>query len=491
MMMKRLFCILLALAMLMSVSFALAEDTADAAAETETAEVVSEEPVLLVTVNGEEINTDNDYLLYMQSNYLNWAASQGYDTEDASLLTAINQQSLYDTIGYFLTLQKGKELGLDQITDEDKAGFETAAKTQWEEIVNSFINSAGTITAESSDDDKAAARADAEAQLLSGYGFDEARYVDEYVTQASNNTLYARVTDHLSADLKVTDEDIQAYFDDLVKDDQEAYENDAGSYEFYTQYYGQPSYYMPEGYRGITHILLKVDDNLLNNWKDLSARLEEQAQAESTGSEEAPAEEAEPSAEPEPTEEPVTEEMVAEAKAAILESVKATVDEIKAKLDAGASFDDLIKEYGTDPGMQDDTMRAEGYPVHNDSIRYDPAFKDAAMALEKVGDVSDPVVGSYGVHILNYLRDIPGSAVELTEELKDEFRETILQEMISDALHTAVDQWMEESEIVYSEAGESWKLPVDEDDEEDAAEETPAEETAETAEAPAAILPAE
>ena len=107
MMMKRLFCILLALAMLMSVSFALAEDTADAAAETETAEVVSEEPVLLVTVNGEEINTDNDYLLYMQSNYLNWAASQGYDTEDASLLTAINQQSLYDTIGYFLTLQKG------------------------------------------------------------------------------------------------------------------------------------------------------------------------------------------------------------------------------------------------------------------------------------------------------------------------------------------------------------------------------------------------
>ena len=248
---------------------------------------------------------------------------------------------------------------------------------------------------------------------------------------------------------------------------------------------------MPEGYRGITHILLKVDDNLLNNWKDLSARLEEQAQAESTGSEEAPAEEAEPSAEPEPTEEPVTEEMVAEAKAAILESVKATVDEIKAKLDAGASFDDLIKEYGTDPGMQDDTMRAEGYPVHNDSIRYDPAFKDAAMALEKVGDVSDPVVGSYGVHILNYLRDIPGGAVELTEELKDEFRETILQEMISEALHTAVDQWMEESEIVYSEAGESWKLPVDEDDEEDAAEETPAEETAETAEAPAAILPAE
>ena len=179
-MMKRLFCILLALAMLMSVSFALAEDTADAAAETETAEVVSEEPVLLVTVNGEEIKNDNDYLLYMQSNYMNWAASNGYDTEDASLLTAINQQSLYDTIGYFLVLQKGKELGLDQFTDEEKDAFAVTAKTQWEEIVNSFVSANEAITEDSSDEDKAAARADAEAQLQSDYGYDEARYIKEY-----------------------------------------------------------------------------------------------------------------------------------------------------------------------------------------------------------------------------------------------------------------------------------------------------------------------
>ena len=485
-MMKRLFCILLSLAMLMSAAFALAEDTADAAAETETAEVLSGEPVLLVTVNGEEIKSDNDYLLYMQSNYLNWAYSNGYDTDDASLITAVNQQSLYDTMGYFLVLQKGRELGLDQFTDEEKAAFEVSAKEQWEEIIASFISSAGTITEESSDDDKAAARADAEAELLSNYGYDEARYIKEYGAQAINNTIYQRVTDHLSADLKVTDEDIQTYFEDLVKDDQEIYAEDAGTYEFYTQYYGQPSYYMPEGYRGITHILLNVDDELLNNWKDLSARLEEQKSAteeETPAVEETPAADAEPTAEPEPTEEPVTEEMVAAAKEAILESVKATVEEIKARLDGGASFDDLIKEYGKDPGMEDDTTRAEGYPVHNDSIRYDPAFKDAAMALEKVGDISEPVVGQYGVHILHYLRDIPGGAVELTDEMKDEFRETILHEMITETVHSAVDQWMDEAEIVYTENGESWKLPeADEDEEtaEAAAAEVPAEEAAET-----------
>ena len=237
---------------------------------------------------------------------------------------------------------------------------------------------------------------------------------------------------------------------------------------------------MPAGYRGITHILLKVDDELLNTWKDLSARLEEQKSAAEEAAEETPAPDAEPTAEPEPTEEPVTEEMVSAAKDAILASVKATVDEIKAKLDGGATFEDLIKEYGTDPGMEDDTTRAEGYPVHNDSILYDPAFRDAAMALEKVGDISEPVVGQYGVHILQYLRDIPSGAVELTDDMKNEFRETILQEMITEAMHSAVDQWMDEAEIVYTEAGEPWKVPEDEEDDAEEAAEAPAEEAAET-----------
>ena len=33
--------------------------------------------------------------------------------------------------------------------------------------------------------------------------------------------------------------------------------------------------------------------------------------------------------------------------------------------------------------------------------------------MEKIGDISEPVVGSYGVHILQYVRDVPSGAVEL------------------------------------------------------------------------------
>ena len=151
--------------------------------------------------------------------------------------------------------------------------------------------------------------------------------------------------------------------------------NDAGMYEMYQNYYGYTFHYIPEGYRGVTHILLKVDQELLDNWTNRSARLEEShEETESTGESEEPAE----------TEEPVTEEMVEAARQAILDSQKETLDTINAKLESGVSFADLIAEYGTDPGMQDENNLKNGYSIHPDSIIYDANFTKAAAALENI-----------------------------------------------------------------------------------------------------------
>jgi parvulin-like peptidyl-prolyl isomerase len=172
--------------------------------------------------------------------------------------------------------------------------------------------------------------------------------------------------------------------------------------------------------------------------------------------------------------------MVDAAEQKILDSVQGTVDEIMGKLDSGTSFEDLVREYGTDSGMKDEARLATGYSVHNDSILFDPAFQKAAMALEKIGDVSKPVVGQYGVHILQYLRDVPGGAAELTDDMKEEFRASLLSELRTEALNSALDEWVEApGAIVFTEAGESWKIPA----EETAEEAAPAEETASAEEA--------
>ena len=465
-----------------------AEEVTEAAAETVEEATVAEptaapaEPVLLVTVNGEKIYSDDSYLNAVISYYNDYAANYGYDTSSAEMINTINQYSLMYTMRSTLIRQKAAEFGLATLTDEEKAETEAKAKAEWAEIIENYVKESGSVTDASTDEEKAAARADAEAVFLA-MGYDEARYVNDYLEGEAENMMTSRLQDRLTEGKAVTDADVQAYFDDLVREDQETYEGNASTYEFYTQYYGQSSYYVPEGYRAVTHILLSVDEELLNAWKDLSARLEEQQSAageepveETAEATPVPDAEATESATAEPTAEPVTPEMVAAAEKAILDSVQSTIDEIMAKYEGGTSFDDLIKEYGTDTGMKDDAKRAEGYMVHKDSILWDPTFTAAAMALEKVGDVSKPVVSQFGVHILQYLKDIPGGAVELTDEMKNQFRETLTDEMKQEALSTALDEWMAASEIVYTEEGEAWKLP--EAEAEEAAEETAAEEPA-------------
>lgn len=446
-MMKRLISVLLSLILAAGVSLAFAEDL-----NAVFAQIIPEEPVTLVTVNGQEIRSDNNYLNSVLAYYLDYAQYSGYELTDPELLSTVKWYALRYSISSALIRQNAAKLGLDQFTDEEKAAMEAEAKGEWESIVQSFIDDSGAVTADSTDEEKAAARANVEALLLQ-QGYDEARYVAEYTDNEIEGILTERMEEYCSEGVTISDEAVQAYFDSLVGEDREQYENDIATYEYMTQYYGQSSYYTPEGFRGIVHILLKVDDELLSNWKDLSDRLKEQAAGE--GDESA----AESTAE---NAEPVTEEMVKAAEQAILDSVQPVVDEIKAKLADGALFEDLIREYGTDPGMENDETRANGYAVHKDSILWDPVFRDTAMGLEKVGDVSDPVVGSYGVHILQYLRDIPGGAVELTDDMKEEFRASLLDEAKVSALNAALDQWEQEAEIVYSEAGESWKLAVEE-----------------------------
>lgn len=479
-MMKRIVCILVSLMMLAGMMSALAEDApAEEAvvAEAPAEESAAEERVLLATVNGDEIWSDNYDLMYAFEYYLDLAASYGLDTTDEAVLPMLRQYSMEYALQATVVRQKAAELGL-QATEEDIEQIKADIKANWETIVQSFVDEAGVITETSTEDDKAAARADALNTILNDYGYDEERYCTENLEPAIYNLVEGRLEASVVGGRTVTDEEIEQYFADLVKEDQEAYESDVPTYEFYTQYYGQPSYFTPAGYRAITHILLDVDEELMNNWRDLTARYEEQQSADS---EEATEDgEAEKDAEPA---EPVTQEMIDAAEQAILESVQATVDEINAKIESGVPFDQLIVEYGKDPGMAEESYRAKGYPVHAESILYDPAFKAAAMALGEVGEISKPIVGQSGVHILHYLGDIPGGAAELTEEMKEEFRATLQQELESDLFQSALTEWLNTAVIEYTAEGEGWKP-----DFEEAEEETPAEEPAEE---PAAETPAE
>ena len=502
---RMLTAVLTALVLLAGSLMGAAAEGTDAAVVADLTE--AEEPVLLVSVNGDEIWSNHEQMLRLQDSYLGFYSSYGYDTSDPELQAFVKAACLEWAVDDALYQQKAAELKVADMTEEQKAALEAQAKKEWDEAVTYYAEQQSGITADSTEEEVAAARANAVAYIESTFGLTEETYTADYVEGSREGQLWKNVQTAVLGEFTVSEEEITAHFNELVEEDKAQYEGNVPMYEYYTNYMGSKSYYVPEGYRGISHILLKVDQDLLSTYTSLAAELEEQKEKEEAPAEEteapaeetetpaeeteapaeeteAPAEEtAEPAGSPEPTEEPkepVTQEQVDAAKQAILDSVQAQVDEILAKYAAGTSFRELIAQYGTDPGMLSEQARQEyvdessfkdlyakyglemlgenaekGYAVHTESILWDPAFRDGAMKLEKIGDVSEPVLGSNGIHLLHYTRDIPAGAVELTEALRDQLKEEILSEKESTAVAAMVEEWRNAAEIIYTPEGQA------------------------------------
>ncbi len=412
---------------------------ADEATTTDTTETATTSPTdVMATVNGEPVLRET--VENIASNLSYTYSQYGYDTTTDENVKVINQIALDYAIQYALMDQKAAEWGLDQFTDEEMETLKASNAESWNSLVDSYVTYYGNLTDESTDEEKLAAKTSALAAL------EAMGYTEEVMMQSTlEEERYDRVRNKMIENVEVTDDEVQTAFDTQVESDKASYEGNVAYYEYMTQYYGQTSYYVPEGYRGITHILLTVDDTLLQNYEDLAAKLEEQEEAEDTDTTEATATDV-----PEATEIPVTQADVDAAYQAILDSVQPTIDEINQKLADGASFADLIAEYGADPGMQSEPYMSEGYSVHQDSVIWDAAFVKAAFSVEKVGDVSEPVVGSYGVHIVYYLRDVPSGAVELTDDIKEDLKSTLLSEKENEAFASTMQVWRDASTIEYT-----------------------------------------
>ncbi len=431
-MMKRL----LALMLMLVLCFTLTACKKDEAANAET--VASPDDVL-VTVGSYQLTRAEyeGYLVTLQDYY----ASYGYDVTEPSMALMLQQFALQTGVEYAVMDQKLDELGLTLTEDEKEAARQTA-KAEWDATIQDGLAYYG-ITEASTEEERANVLVVVLSEL-EAMGYTEESYVADAVVFAGYDKLKAYAT----KDIVVTEEDVLAYYNTLVEADKALYENDAAAYEnnqymnqMYMMYgmydYVVDMYYKPHGYRLVTHILLPVDEELLVAYVDLQALYEEQQNILEEGGE--------------VTGDLVTEEEIENARLAILASVQPTVDEINQKMAEGATFAELIPLYTTDPGMMDEASIAAGYEVHMDSTNWVIPFRDQAFTVSNIGDVTAPVVTDYGVHIIQYVADVPGGPVELTEEMQAYFYDFLLTTAQNDAYNQAIAQWVAEADIVYSE----------------------------------------
>lgn len=380
------------------------------------------------------------------NNLTSYYTNAGYDVSSQDAQKVLKAIAIDNAIALQLVQQKAKELGFDQLTEEELKPLQEAAAKQFTSTVDSYVQYYGGLTDKSTEEEKKKARVDAVA-ALEAMGISEARFLENMKESA----VYDKVKTDAVKDVAVTDDEVTAAFEQQAAQDEARYKDNVMAYEFATGYQSQQSYYMPEGYRGVTHILLQADADALKKYQDLSAKLEEQQSAEDDATATEGGKAAEATATDLATEAPVTQQQVDEAEAAVVASVQDKIDEINQKLASGTSFEDLIDEYGTDPGMKDEATKAVGYSVHQDSMRYDPAFVRAAFSVDKIGDIAKPAVGQYGIYIVKYLRDVPAGKVPLTDEIRDTIRTKLLNDKQAETFNAALNAWKDAAEITYSD----------------------------------------
>ena len=183
--------------------------------------------------------------------------------------------AMQNKINEVIMQAKIAELGI-ALTDEEAADAENDAQTDWDNAISNYISQQHSeLTDESSQEDKDAANAEA-VQYYNDLGYSPESLKENYKQYA----LYDKLEATIVQDVTVTDEEVEALYQELVESDRALYENDIAAYvdynnyvdqmAMYAMYYGTDSsmdyaWYRPAGFRAVKHILLPVDDELMKN----------------------------------------------------------------------------------------------------------------------------------------------------------------------------------------------------------------------------------
>lgn len=452
--------IALLVAMLMLATFAVAES--------------ADEPIVVkaddIEIHLSEAQTFYDYYFQQyvelfEENGLTFSKQDAEYLRDA-VIDALSQNAVMDG--------KIKEFGLDEITEADKEALRTEVEANYEADLAAFAASEGVDVEEM--------RTLVEMQGLT---------VDAIYEQNLQDLPYDRLYDYAIKDVEVTDDEVKEAYDEYVTSDKEAFENDIETYEAFVASNNGTALYRPEGYRYIKQILLPFPADIAAEMIDLETDMRAvQNNIDRYIQELYALENVDESAEAQPREaEAIQADMdeqqaeydrllgeYEDKRAQVLPSLSTVIDEITKKYEDGTSFDDLIAEYSEDTGAPE-----EGVMIHKDStsVTWGTEFRDTAMALSAVGDVSDPILTDFGVHIIQYAGDVPGGEMDYDEDVAAQLRETLLTNKQDEAYQTAFAAWLEATEIeTHPELIEIPELPEIEEEEipTGAEEEEPSEE---------------
>lgn len=338
---------------------------------------------------------------------------------------------------------KLKQLGKYDFTEEELSTLQYSAQQAFDQTWQELYKRAQEEDVETT-----------EAEIT--HWLEESGYtVDAYFREAQITERQYRLVEMYCSDIVLKQSDVDDfYMENYVEPDREKYENDIDLYDSEIALTNSEAFFVPEGFRYIKQIVLPLPDGFEDQLKPYERRVKNRLQDAQT----VYLELADAAAEAETMEEfaeqkaayKAAREKMEEARQAYLAKLKEavpqvqdTVDTIRQATEAGIRFEDSIKKYSIDQQY----VEGNGFQFHPNSKRWPEPFGEAIAAMEKPGDLSEPVASDDGVHIFCYMGDVPAGVHTLTDEERAALEQSALRAAQKKKLDELVQEWKADYEI--------------------------------------------
>lgn len=364
---------------------------------------VNEEKIVVATV-GDETITKADF-----NEGFNALLSQYGYTQDseaiADQLKTLKENYIAQMVEDKVLEKKIKELGLDQVTDEEKAAAEQEIQDWYDEQYAALVENFKT---DDTVEDPEAKAAETIENYLSQYGLTLDQMKENSVASISSDKLY----DYVTKDVTVTEEEAKIEFANKVAAAKEKYDADLSAYvsDFEN---GATIYYTPKGCYYIKHILISLTDEQKQDIKNLRADDDETVAATAD-----------------------------EKREEYLLTIREKAESVLKLVDEGGDFDALMEEYGEDPGMKNEAYK-NGYLTYAGDTGFVTEFADACAALTEDGMTSGLVGSDFGYHIIRRVSTVPSGEATF-EDVKDSLMESMLTDKKSTTYDQQVEAWVKE-----------------------------------------------
>ncbi len=309
----------------------------------------------------------------------------GYNADDIS--ESLLQSVLSYLVSDKLIAAKAQELGLTELTGEDLAEIDREAAEIYADQLEEYAAYFSANTDGSEEAEEGAEPEDPQAAAAKFLEEETGVTPDTIAAELKQSWWAQKYFDYVVRDVDITDEEVRTYYDEQLADQKTFFAEYPEEFE-YAHITGDAVLYRPEGYRAVRDILISfsgADDaaaaaGLMDKLELGQGDEETQAQLD-----------------------------------ALYAPLEAAAQEALDRLNAGQSFESLMDEYGCSADLANEPLRSEGYYISDNSYVNSQEFVEGSLLLDRPGQVSLPLRSANGVHLVQYIGDVPAGEVPLAE----------------------------------------------------------------------------